>query len=74
VRSCSYGTVVWTDHCLSQINTASSTSPFARQVPTDSVLGIHHLGVHVFEKGSSRKLIKSFRIEDISRYVVCPTL
>lgn len=51
-----------------KINSTTSTSPFVRSIPGDCVLGIHHLGIHVFEKGSSRKLLRSFRIEEMSRW------
>ena len=51
-----------------KVNAATSTSATSQSIPLDCVLGIHHMGIHIFDKGSSRNLAVTYRIEEIFRW------
>lgn len=51
-----------------KVNSATTTAATAKSIPLDCFLGIQSMGIHIFDKSSSRTLVATYRIDEIFRW------
>jgi hypothetical protein len=51
-----------------KVNSGTTTAATAKNIPLECFLGVHCMGIHVFEKASTRNLVATYRIDEIFRW------
>jgi hypothetical protein len=51
-----------------KVNANATSSAAAKNIPVDCFLGVQCMGIHIFEKASTRNLVATYRIDEIFRW------